>query len=229
MLVDRLDDPESVLIGQLVEDLGEDWQVIYRLAIQGSEQVIIAGLTVRPRDWRATGSKPPAGRGVTPGGLTARRLRSLRPATTLRDFIEAARTDPGRFRRAGGTADLRDLAELFGADAAAELGRKVDTYFFEWLELLRTIPAFDQRLVSPDRRIRLAQTAALYVQAQAGGHRAPRKRVAELQGRADASVRDDLYAARNARPPLLTEAANKGKAGGVLTDAAVAILQGGQR
>lgn len=220
-----MDDPESVLVGVLVEDLDPDWQVIYRLAIQASEQVVIAGLTIRPRDWRASGAKPPAGRGLAPGGLTARQLRSLRPGTTLRDFVAAARSDPGRFRPVVGEADLHDLAGLFGGDAVAELRPKLDEYFLEWLELLKTFPAFRERSIPAQRRLRLAQTAALYVQAQAEGQAAPRKWVAGLQGRADGAVRDDLYAARHGSPPLLSSG-SRGRAGGVLTDAAVALLKG---
>jgi len=223
-VISRDDDPEAVLIGQLIEDIDRDWQVVYRLAIQDSEQVVIAGLTIRPRDWRASGARPPAGRGLAPGGLSSRQLRSLKPGTSLRDFVAAARDDPGRFRPAVDEVGILDLAALFGAEATAEFQEKLDGYFFEWLELLKTFPVFRPSSIPVQRRLRLARTAALYVKARDEGYAAPRKRVAELQGRAEAAVRDDLYAARHESPPLLSTSP-KGRAGGVLTDAAIAILE----
>ncbi|MDP9321375.1 MAG: hypothetical protein M3P16_09795 [Chloroflexota bacterium] len=72
---------------------------------------------------------------------------------------------------------------------------------------------------------RLAQTAALYVRALRQGHLAPRARVAAIQRRDESAVRDDLHAARCARPPLLTGAGLRGRAGGELTEAAAALLK----
>jgi hypothetical protein len=121
-------------------------------------------------------------------------------------------------------ADLLDLTQLFGVDETAELKGKLDGYFFEWLELLKTFPVLRPTSIPAQRRLRIAQTAALYVESRDEGYAAPRKRVAELQGRSDGAVRDDLHAARHESPQLLS-IGRKGQAGGVLTDEAIAMLE----
>jgi hypothetical protein len=87
--------------------------------------------------------------------------------------------------------------------------------------------AFDRARKTPadpsDRPLRLARTAALYVEALADGDAAPVKRVAGSMGRSIAQVRSDIHEARIAE--LLTPAPAQGRSGGGLTQAAIAILE----
>jgi hypothetical protein len=72
------------------------------------------------------------------------------------------------------------------------------------------------------RQVRLAATAALYVDFIQKGDRAPVEAVAEETGLSQSKVRDRLYAARRAG---LLEETGRGRASGDLTHAARELLE----
>lgn len=216
----------------------EGWQVTYEVGVQGEEYVadgapvgrpgeqvrltrgeelVVIGIAVRSVVAEAERSLHGSMRTIPGGGLTARRARELiRPGAALREFLRAA--DEGRLQ---GPVDVRRKGTTWVAKPIRE--------YLEFRAWLKTLPAMRELvrrgpLALLTREQRKAQTAALYVQAIAAGNPAPRRRVAEAQGREEAAVRDDLHAARAESPPLLVGGA-AGKIGGRLTDDGRRIIE----
>ncbi len=191
-------------IGTLALDLDDEWRAVYDLALQGSE-IVLSGLTVEPRST------------LPIGGLTSRLRGQLKVGTALRQGI-AALANPDK-----APAGFQLEPESLGA---ASLNPELDRKILLW------VAAHNARLKSRgprpprqgDRRLRIARRALLYVQAIRSGDPKPRKRVADLEGASEGSVRDDLHAARIEEPILLTSA-GKRRAGGTLTEAALSILR----
>ena len=226
----------------VIADLDDGWQAVYKLAPQGSE-IVIAGVEIRPR--------LPAG--VVPvGGLTTRLTRTLRPALALKLFrgeLEETLTPGTDAYRSQGVAIrflvANELPEMIKtgvvtADIAAAVTSFVADDESGWQEWLSRNSerwtgwgaAFDElrpgsRRPQAERLRRLAETAALYISARADSDPAPNQRVAQIQGRSTAQVRDDLRSARRAE--LLTETPGRGRAGGTLTAKAREILAEGVR
>lgn len=161
--------------------------------------------------------------GTPGGGLTSRRARDLmRPAAALRDFttviIEGRATWPMTDSKARELLDTINSGRPWVVDATQE--------FLDYVAWFKTLPAMREAIYRQplDRPHRLALTARLYVEAVQQGHPNPRKRVAEVTGRLDGAIRDDLHAARVEEPQLLT-AVRQGRSGGELTPAALRLLE----
>ena len=136
------------------------------------------------------------------GGLTAARARSLiRPAAARAELAKAP-------------AKRRWRVE-FAEDFVRDLRRQIAT------------PAIPRPRATLTREQRLALVAGAYVAARRSGAPNPRKVAAKVLRRPDASIRDDLHAARHASPPLLTAAGPGSHAGGggELTAAAKKTLE----
>jgi hypothetical protein len=176
----------------------DGWEVTYDLDIADGDPILI-GIHVT--------STTPAR-----DGLTAERARKLiRPGDAMSKIRQSGPLGPTAIP----SANRREMS--------------ADMYdYVSWQTWLNNLPklrvfAKSRPLATLTRRERIAQTAALYVQAMAAGDRAPRQRVANEQGRAEAAVRDDLHAARRETPPLLL-GGGPGKSGGRLTDEGRALV-----
>jgi hypothetical protein len=205
----RKADTQSVGRVTTMPDL-DGWQATYEVGLQ-EDELVLTSVTVQSFT------------GVPAGGLTARQLRSLRPGTALREFVKAVAENKATWPVSVSQAREMIIAYNEGRPWKAEPDPESLDYV-TWRP--QALPVF-QRLTRGqpvDRRHRIAQTAALYVEAIASGHPAPRKRVADLQGRSEGAVRDDLHAARHESPALLTMA-SRGRSGGTLTKAAMAMLE----
>jgi hypothetical protein len=212
------------------------WEVAYELApVSGA--AVIRSIHVRPA---GDGEAPP-------DGLLARTARDLiRPGAALafhRFALASALT--------WDTRELPKLVPdlvLYEADddgddpsesrARRRAGRIVAMVEAKWPDMPHTaedwrayidstlslVAEWQHVAVVPANRIeRLARTAQLYVAAREDGHRAPVRRVAELQERIPASVRDDIHEAR--LEGLLTKTRGYGHAGGTLTPRARQVLR----
>lgn len=193
-------------------DLTDGWVCTYRVANQDGEPVV-AELHIRP-----SGKDPPQ------GGLTTRLLRRVKlgehlaaitavlrgwasGGTPLEERTTHIPAAPGR----GSQKRITVGPEDFDRDIAEGLG------FSE--------PPRERRPGRPGRSDReYAELAREYVEALESGSRSPTADVAQKAHRfTDAShIRDGLHEAR--KRGLLTRPQTKGKAGGVLTDKAHALL-----
>jgi hypothetical protein len=135
--------------------------------------------------------------------LTGRMVRAIKPATALRKYVDAMHSFLTR-------GQARPFVEAILGPA--------------WKEALDRLEHTTPPSASEARRLSLATTAARYVDACEHGHRAPVRSVADVLGLTQGQVRDRLHAAREAG---LLSKIGQGARGGVLTDAAVAILNGG--
>lgn len=200
----------------------DGWQASYEIGVQGDE-LVVTTVTVASPVW-SVGSDLSIAADLPRGGLTAQRARALITPGSARDgfLAEVARGKPTPW------LTRSQIRELYAAAKSKGYWRAEPTAeFANYIGYLRTLPAL-QALVRgqpADRRQRLAQTAALYVEACRAGRADPRPWVAKRQGRKPAAVRDDLYLARHESPPLLTATRPRGKAGGELTREALRILE----
>jgi hypothetical protein len=204
-----MDAPETQGVGWISSSPdAHGWQARYEIGRQDRE-LVVTKVTVHS----------PTGR-MPSGGLTAEGARSLvKLGTALAEFTKAVRG-----RTAVRATTERDAEELLAAQTEGQTWRSVARSEFLDREYRREMPVVDFGPAA-NRRVRIAQTAALYVQAMHAGDPAPRKTVAAQHARAEAAVRDDLHAARHETPPLLTELRGKGRAGGELTAAALELLK----
>jgi hypothetical protein len=215
-----------------VRPAGEpQWEVVYLLEPVKSETVI-RSITVRP-----------VGDGVVPpDGLPARTARDLiRPGAALA-FHRAALALEVWWATSGLPWFAQKLAGASESDEddptthrAKKITRALEA---KWPDMPRNAEMWEGYIASMlalgaewqhvpsvprDRLQRLARTAQLYVEAREYGHRAPIRRVADLQERNPASVRDDIHEAR--LEGLLTPSRGHGHAGGQLTRRAINVLQ----
>lgn len=148
-----------------------------------------------------------------PRGVTSRNCR-VSPAAALEIYREETRRElaPERLRIA---APLFQLATRLGVGQAEPDASAA--------AVVQTSLAIVQSQGQGGRLLRLATTAALYVQACDRGERTPNEAVGRLQGRPASHVRDDLKAARAAG--LLEAAPVQGMAGGRLTPKAIELLR----
>lgn len=197
--------------GVFVAELADGWVCEYRMADQGGQSVV-AELRIRP------------GKDLPQGGLTTRLLRRVKlgehsaaitalirgmasGGTPLEERTTHIPAAPGR----GSQKRITVGPEDFDRDIAEGLG------FSE--------PPRERRPGRPGRSDReYAELAREYVEALESGSRSPTADVAQKAHRfTDAShIRDGLHEAR--KRGLLTRPQTKGKAGGVLTDRARALL-----
>jgi hypothetical protein len=192
----------------------QGWQVAYQIGIQDLD-IVVTAISIA---YLPSLINPVAPR----GGLTAQRARSIiKPGTALQEF--ATQVARGRVM-----PELSDKEVKALMDGRESWRAQPTPAFLTYLRTLQALPEIAQFLRGKprSRQQRIAQTAAMFVQARDDErHPAPRKRVAERQGRDEAAVRDDLYAARHQSPAILTGAGGQGRTGGVLTDEARAILK----
>lgn len=202
----------------------EGWQVTYDLGIQG-QQLVLIGVHLRsvvaevertlPASAKAGRSLPGSMRTIPAGGLSAERVRSLiKPGAAMREFLAAAFED-----RLSWPASRSEIEKAIQAGNKGRAWQAKPTpEYLDFVAWLKTLPAM-RRIVHRGpiamlpRKQRIAWTSAEYVRAAAMRHPAPRRRVAELQGRDEAAVRDDLHAARVEHPVLLV-GGGVGKVGG---------------
>ncbi|MHB8459848.1 MAG: hypothetical protein ACYDB6_07245 [Candidatus Limnocylindrales bacterium] len=192
-------------------ELSTDWRAVYVLASQGSE-IVVTEVRVVPRGE------------IPEGGMTARLLRQLRPGLA----VQLVRQDAQWHLQ---ETPVRLLASPEVVAAVAHDPRWV-VYALPDPRAGRPWAAVQEALLAAPtvrggRLLRLAGTAELYVAALMRGDPRPNETVAVTQRRSVGAVRDDLYAARGVG--LLTRSGRRGKAGGRLTAAALAILEPGAR
>jgi hypothetical protein len=184
----------------------DGWRATYAIGVVNRTPCVIGVLL-----------NPPNG---APGyGLTSRQARQLiRPAEAVARFRQATMNKKQVVIVEGWRVEETTIGQATRAlrEAGQQMRRHIRG-FEEWVRRLSAHPT--------NRRQRIAMTAALYVRAQAEGHPRPRKRVAEIQGRPDAAVRDDLYRARHENPPLLTDTGVRGRSSGELTDAGWQVIK----
>ncbi len=195
----------------LETNLNSEWRAAYRLVVQGGEPVI-AELRIFPREagprepgtWRGEwlGVRAPVPR----GGLMARTLRRLRPGIVPAQLGEILDALSARFG-----------PSLFEADGL--MGR---------LELpANRPPASARRGRTPLPDAFYASLAHSYVRALRAGTRQPVEAVAKKRKLSLARVRDLLHKARVRG--FLTFPSKQGRAGGMLTPKAQAVLKAAQK
>jgi hypothetical protein len=196
--------------GPAVTDYAPDGTTVtYRLAAHAGRPVVSEVFVRRPQ------------------GLHARSFRAVSPPLALHVFSEQLRAalavpldDP---RRRGMQAVARALVATDGWQAVVDHFTGDMAAYQAAVDAVKASPAGTPRR---DRIVRLARMAAAYVDACEGRReRRPNEVVAAQFGVKPEQVRDALYAARHARPQLLTEAPARGVPGGGLTREAVEILR----
>jgi hypothetical protein len=193
--------------GVLETELGNGWMAATWLELQDGRRVV-AQLTICPapgsakagttRDGRHKGERPPDAP-VPAGGITARLLRTVKLGASAEPVI----------------ADYRRwIKKSFGADALQRLDAHTGR------------PARRRRKKRPRTRRAVdgfyAELAHQYVQLLEHGERAPTTTLARIRGERIEKVRSHIHLAR--KNGFLTET-KPGKAGGVLTPLALAVLE----
>ena len=198
--------------GLVIRDTSDGWRVVYRLEPQPGEHVL-AEVSIRPLGE------------LRPGGLPARRARELcTPGEAIKAHHEAFAAWVADWPATGRQAHLLDrLAEAY--EAAGKLPKGFRAAWRARLEEQAGRQAGWHALAVPElpagRQQRLVFTFAQYRQALDARHHAPIKRVAELQSRQVAQVRDDIHDARV--EGLATPVRGRGVSGGQLTAKGQAI------
>jgi len=193
--------------GVLETELGNGWMAATWLELQDGRRVV-AQLTICPaprsakagttRQGRHPGERP-ADAPVPAGGITARLLRTVKLGASAEPVI----------------ADYRRwIKKSFGADALQRLDAHTGR------------PARRRRKKRPRTRRAVdgfyAELAHQYVQLLEHGERAPTTTLARIRGERIEKVRSHIHLAR--KNGFLTET-KPGKAGGVLTPLALAVLE----
>ena len=193
-------------------DLADGWVCAYRMADQGGQSVV-AELRIHPK-----------GEDAPQGGLTTRLLRRVKLGEHA-----AAITARLRGMASGGTPLEERTTHIPAAPGRASQKRitfgpeDFDRDIAEGLGFSE--PPRERRPGRPGKSDReYAELAREYVEALESGSRRPTADVARKAHRfTDAShIRDGLHEAR--KRGLLTRPQTKGKAGGILTDRARALL-----
>lgn len=206
----------SVSLGEVIDHRDPQWEVVYTFEpVQG--QTVLEQIHIRP----AKGKPTPR------DGLSARLARDLvRPGYALEVHRAWLRLELEKTKM---------LHDVIVTDATGQFAEWIESKGWRpptdeagWSEVFRETAELIGKwqsiaYVPLDRTERLARTAQLYLEARAGGDRAPVQRVAALQERTPSSVRDDVHQAR--LEGLLTRTRGYGHAGGELTKRAIEVLQ----